>query len=265
MKRDLSTQSADGVSIPADLQRVLRGNKDIEKTVALRVDRNRWFFVVLALFGILVFALKDAHQANDRFANNVRVAWVKLAPNGTSQVEYEDEQKAASFFTTTVDAKLIEYVERRYSKKSTSIVDDLNFAYALMSDQMGMYFIKEEKAQEAAAKFVKCTQCNQVKVEVRTLQPLEKIDASYLAKGGENNNIYSTLAFATETERNSNGEVVGTPKNIIVTLRYRFKNKREILATREQLRLNPIGMEIIDESKKIDTASPVVPQTQSAP
>ena len=261
--RSLSSQSAAGGSIPSDIQRKLRGNKDIEKAVALRVDRNRWFIVVLALFATVIFALFEAHRANDRFANNVRVAWVKLSPNGTTQVEYEDEQRAASFFPATVDAKLIEYVERRYSKRHASIVDDLNFAYALMSDPLGTHFLREDKAQIEAAKFVKCPQCNEVKVDVRTLQSLQKIDASYLTKGHENN-IFTTLAFATETERNPLGEVVGIPKNIIVTLQFRFKSKGEIIATRDQLRMNPIGMEILDESKKVDSASPAVDVTAPA-
>lgn len=217
------------------------------KTIAMaRAAENRWFYVALASLALACVTTYGWHQADKRFAENVRVAYVKLAPNGTSFVEYEENGKPVDFYKTTVEGKLAEWVEKRYSKRKSTITTDYGFAHLMMSTELQNDFMVNEKAATVAAEVTACANCTQKEMKIRDIQSIDKD----LVPGSSTRQQYNTLVFAIERTRESSGTV--TCINKIVTLLWTFRPMKEIVNKRDELRYNPLGQEIIRSSIRDD-------------
>ncbi|WKB50510.1 VirB8/TrbF family protein [Eleftheria terrae] len=215
----------------------------------LRASRNIGAIREFILLALLIFVTFAWYRADERFANNVRVAWVKLMPDGTTSVEYADESTKIDFFPATVESKLSEYVERRFSKLRKSIDADYGFANLLMSDKLSKEFTDPNgyNAAEVSARLANCDGCNETQVTVRNLQ---SIDKDPLPKS-KKDYLFTTLAFVRVKETNKDHQVVDC-KNQIITLIWTFRPTEKIVARRAELRYNPIGIEIDRESVRDD-------------
>lgn len=233
-----------GVILDDKSQRNLNSRKVIAREAGLAVDRNHWFwaFMVMGLFAL--YCLYSANVANERFANNVQVAFVKMYPNGTWDINFYDSEKAQDYFPTTVDALITQFVERRYSKQSHSISGDYGFSSLFMSKDLLRTFLDPEQfnAPQVAANQVDCDgTCKQVKIKVRTIN---HYDSEMTRFGPLEGALYRTNVFVTQTIKRADGSV-HSEINKIVPLQWRIRSKQEISADRDALIANPIGLEII--------------------
>lgn len=217
------------------------------KTIAnSRAQENRWFYVALVSLGVAGVASFGWHQADKRYAENVRVAYVKLAPNGTYFVDYTDEKKPVEFYKATVESKLAEWVEKRYSKRKSTITTDYGFAHLMMSTELQNDFMVNEQAAKVAAEIVACSNCGERDMKIRDIQSIDKD----LVPGSKTRQQFNTLVFAIEKRREPSGQV--TCSNKIVTLLWTFRPQAEIVNKREELRYNPLGQEIIRSTIRDD-------------
>jgi len=106
-------QTIEAGLIPQSTLEKLKGNRQAEQVAQLRVDRGRWFLAFLLLAIITLFAVIGWQSASDRFANNVRVAWVKLDPSGSYKIEIQEDEKPFDFFQSTLEAEFIKFFKLR--------------------------------------------------------------------------------------------------------------------------------------------------------
>lgn len=235
--------------MPADLQKSMRDARHLDQLVALRTDRNRWF-VFTALLAVLALATSIGwYSADRRFADNVRVEWVKLDPSGGYTIQYDSENRPTTFFRATVQSLLSRYVKARYQKERYTVAHEYGIAYLFMSPQLQQRFLVEEHAPMRAARLQKCPTCNSVAIQVRTMQDIDKV--ALILPDAHPSAIYTTLVFVTETVRDPDGLTVRRA-NKIITLQWRIKSRRQIVRHREALAYDPLGIEIMTDSIKDD-------------
>jgi hypothetical protein len=235
-----------GALIPQDEKEVLQKARYTKSISNSRANENRWFYMSLASLAVACVTSFGWHQADKRFAENVRVAYVKLAPNGTSFVEYEEDGKPVDFYKATVDSKLAEWVEKRYSKRRSTITTDYGFAHLMMSTELQNDFMVNEQAAKVAAEVVACANCTEKEMKIRDVQSIDKD----LVAGSATRQQYNTLVFAIERTREAGGAVKCSNK--IITMLWTFRPMAEIVNKREELRYNPLGQEIIRSTIRDD-------------
>ena len=236
-----------GGLVPQDVQKKLAESRAANTIAAAKVDGNKWFYVAVTSLALSCFMAFGWYKADKRFAENVRVQFVKLSPNGTYVVEYEDSEKPIQFFERTVESKLSEFAEKRYSKRRETISTDYGFAKLMMSPELQTDFMDNEKAAKVAADFVECKECGQVTNIIRDVQSIDKD----LVPGSKSRSQYNTLIFSTQQTRDKSGRITGC-ENKIITLIWTFRPKEEIVNRREELRYNPLGQEIIRSTIRDD-------------
>lgn len=242
-----NTEKLTGGLIPTKQQEKLLNERHTKSMTNIKTDRNKWFYITVVVSLLSIGQQIGWHVADKRFAENVRVAWVKMYPNGHSDVEIVDEEKPVDFFINTVESKLTEFVEKRYSKLKATIATDYGFANLMMSPQMQTDFLDNYKAVEVSDKFINCVECNEIRTKVREIQILakDKIEQT------RNRQQYTTLVFATSQIKNKDGRIVSC-ENKIVTLLWTFRPISEIVNKRSELRYNPLGQDIIRADEKND-------------
>lgn len=236
-----------GALVPENIQEQMAKHRHTKNLAASKANENKWFFVALAstlLAGVCAYGW---HNADKRFAENVRVEWVKLSPNGTYVVEYAERDKPVQYFDRTVESKLSEFAEKRYSKRRETISTDYGFASLMMSPELRTDFMENEKAAKVAADLVECKECAQVENIIRDVQSIDKD----LVPGSKDRQQYNALIFSTFKIREKGGRVTGCA-NKIITLIWTFRPKEEILNRRDELRYNPLGQEIIRSTIRDD-------------
>lgn len=235
-----------GGLVPLDAKESMKKERHTKTLANYKANENRWFYTAIAAIAIACVNGLGWHNADKRFAENVRVAYVKLSPNGTYVVDYEDEQKSVDYFTATVESKLSEFVEKRYSKRRDTITTDYGFARLMMSPEMRTDFMENYEAAKVAAELVECHQCAQITSKIRDVQSIDKD----LVPGSKSRKQYNTLVFSTLQTKDQSGKV--SCKNQIVTLIWTFRPKEEIVTKREELRYNPLGQEVIRSTIRDD-------------
>jgi hypothetical protein len=192
-------------------------------------------------------------QANKRFAENVQVAWVKMSPSGTWDIEFHDESRGAEFYPATIDYMLAQFVERRFSQVRNSIETDYGFALQFMAPQLARWFVDSEQFDAAGKVAALQDQTGGPETFIK-VGPVDHYDSDATSFGNAEGTLYRTNVFVTETRRNSDGSLAGEPTPKIVSLQWRIKSKGEIAADKKMLRINPIGLEIL-KSEILDDPS----------
>jgi len=215
----------------------------LERDALLSAERNRWFFVSLGLLVLCLLLGLEVIRANARFANNVQVAWVKMAPNGMWDIDFFDEDRGPEFFQSTIDYMLSQFVERRYSKVRASIKNDYGFALQFMGPKLARSFMDGDQynAPGKVAVFLDGG-ANETLIKIRAI---DHYDSDVTTFGRVEGTLYRSNIFVEETMRSNDGALLGNPKKKIVALQWRIKSKEEIQADKKGLRTNPIGLEVI--------------------
>lgn len=238
--------------VPETVIEKLRAQSRFDHLAAVTVDRARWFVAFLLLGGITMFSALGWYVADQRFSDNVRVAWVKLDPSGAYTVEFADETRPVEFFQTTLESKLSEFVEKRYRKVAATITADYRFVGYFLSPKLSTQFLSQEdfNAPRVAAELTGCKQrCLERDVRVRVVQHRTQTPTSIPDHSSAT--LYETLVFTTFTERKPDGTVADR-RNAIVQIGWRIKGKDEISASKNTLVANPLGLEILSLDLKED-------------
>lgn len=220
-------------------------NCQIKRESILSADRNRWFVISLVLSVITLISVASAFSANKRAQESIKVAWVKLVPDGTWEVEFHDRNRQPEFFQSTIDYLIKQWVERRYSKISHSIKTDYGFCHSFMSPSLKQQFIDSNQfnAPKVAAEIANCSACPEINFLVRTI---DHYDSDKTRFGKFDGTLYRSNVFVKRKTINFDGTMKNKPENMIVSLQWRLKAAEEIKADKKSLEHNPIGLEIID-------------------
>lgn len=256
MKKPLCFGRGAAIVKPATEQITPDVPKPVVRDALLAADRNRWFYVSVGLLVLCLLLGLQTMQANKRFAENVRVAWVKMSPSGTWDIEFHDESRGADFYPATIDYMLAQFVERRYSKVRNSIKTDYGFSLQFMAPQMARTFIDSEQFNAAGvvAEFLEQREGAETFIKVG---PIDHYDSDITNFAGSEGTLYRTNIFVTENKQNKDGSLAADPVPRIVSIQWRIKSKGEVAGDKNMLRINPIGLEVIkseildDPSKKL--------------
>ncbi len=252
-----------GGLLPDEHRDALLKGRRAATVAAITSSRN--IMAILLVLSLLSNAVSGLgwQRAEQRYAENVRVEWVKLSPDGTYSVEFSDDSKPVQFFQSTVDSKLIEWVEKSNSRMRATISTDFGFASIFMSEPMKNDFMNNLDgigAPKVAAKLIGCAECDETEYKVRNIQSIDQDEIpgrkNDAIPGRKTDSLYTTLAFVVERKITKDGEVTGC-NNKIMTLLWKFRTKADTVARgSEQLRYNPLGMEI-DRKSVRDDPTPV--------
>ncbi|KKJ75220.1 hypothetical protein WH95_19570 [Kiloniella litopenaei] len=237
----------DNVYVNHAVQAELKKSRSQTELVRAQVS-NRWLTVVAVLsLLIAVFSMYFAYVSNERFANNVRIAWVKLAPDGSHTMEFlEDGGASNRWFDATVTTSLMNFTEARFSKKRATIEGDFGFAQYYYSPQMLTQFMTDFNAPQVAAELLDCHACNEVEIKVRALD-----HSDYIAPTDKSETVYRSTMYVTETIRTPSGGLVSR-ENKLIHITWKQFDISEVTSNPEMLRANPVGVQILDHSVRKD-------------
>lgn len=246
----LDADQHDGMFVPSAYQDSLAAKRSQSELARAYANTNFWRLATVLSLGIAAFAVVGWRIADDRFANNVRVAWVKLSPDGASQVQYFDDGGAANrFFQATVNASLINYIEHRYRQRKETISADYGYALNFMGEPVRTEFLQGFNAPKVAAELEACPSCDQVDVSVRAVD-----HDTMVTPDGKNAEtaVYESTVYLTEQLFTSGG--TATPHNKIVKLVWSLRKVAELTKNLAMLKVNPLGIQIIGERELDDLA-----------
>lgn len=239
--------------VPENVIAQVRAHSRFDVLAATTADRARWFAAFLVLGGITFFSAFGWYVANQRFADNVRVAWVKLDPSGAYTVNFADEERPVEFFQATIESKMTEFVEKRYRRSMATILADYRYTGYFLSPSLTTQFLSAQdyNAPKVAAELIACKggNCLERDVKVRVVQHRTSISA-HIPEQREVK-MYETQVFLTFTDRKLIGTVVER-RNAIVQIGWRIRTKGEIVANKGALPFNPLGIEILSLELKED-------------
>lgn len=216
------------------------------------VRANLILLIAVVILGAAVFALATAYvRVVDTYANNVRVAWVKLSPNGDAAVQYlDDGGNTERYFDQAAYGSLTNYLTWRFRVQPQTIKVDYGNASTYLGPAEADRFLNEFKAAEKARAAEACVSCPQDHVLVRG------IDNTLLtASEGRKAAVYKTAAFITITRRDTGGGVISR-ENKIVTLDWTLRPAAEASQgpTLDYLAVNPLAIQILSQDVREDKA-----------
>ncbi|NRA71961.1 MAG: hypothetical protein HRU24_13145 [Gammaproteobacteria bacterium] len=228
---------------------------EINSTAASLVSINTKIYVVLLLS--IVFNIIQGfliNLANERAENNTELMFVKMYPNGTWDIEFRKSGEEADYFPLIIDKHIHDYVESRFGVNPHAMSRNYGFALIFMSDTLANSFVGNGEGQYyAAQKAIDFTKRGITeKIEIRFTDHFD-VSSGVFVNG--NSDVYRTNIFIERTTINSDGFQQGKPIREVVNLHWRLKNFKELKRfSRDQLRANPIGLEIIQEKINYDNS-----------
>jgi len=225
----------------------------IDQTAPRLVSINTKLYVVLLLS--FVFNIIQGfwiNSANKRAETNTELMFVKMFPNGTWDVEYRKSGNEVDFFPLTIDKLIHDYVKARYEVLPDSMRRNYGLALLFMSPGLGNKFVGNGDGQFNAplkAKEFKERGLTEL-IKIRLVDHYDVSNGNFV-RG--NSDIYRTNVFIERTTENSEGQRQGDPVFEVIGLHWRVKSIKELeKLTAEELRANPIGVEIIRDDISLD-------------
>lgn len=225
----------------------------VNETPAKLVSINTKLYVILLLS--IIFNVVQGYwinAANERAEMNTEMFFLKMYPNGSWDVEYRNTGNEADFFPLTIDKLLMDYVEARYAVVPGMMRREYGFALQFMSPTLASWFVGIGEGQFNAPKVAE--ELNKsLKTEEIKIRFVDHFDVSNGVFVQGNSDIYRTNVFIERSVKNSLGQIEGKPIKEVINLQWRIKSVKELKKlSRDELRANPIGLEIIKDDKVID-------------
>lgn len=221
--------------------------KQIGLVAKLTSDNIRYFWIILMLGLISCISILSAWSSSKRADHNIKVAWVKMYPNGTWDVEFHDESRGPEFFQSTIDYILRNWTIRRFSEIPASIKSDYGYAYVFMSPKLRNRFMSKGEggfnAADKAAQIADSTAYREVRIQYRNM---DHYDSDKTTFGKYQGTLYRTHVFINKITHNTDGSPLPDPQKMIVSIQWRILSKEEIQADKEIIEQNPIGLEIVE-------------------
>ncbi len=234
----------ENTSIETEQMRFLYKKHSQNQLSQATTGRNISMVVNIFLAIALILAVMGWSTAADRFANNVRIAWVKLSENGTSKVEFYNDGNAGNrWYQSVIQSSLINYATHRFNMKKKTISGDYGFSLQFLSDAEKQIFLNEYNAIKVAADFTDNTNANEIFTKVRAINH-EKFMIS------ENPNverIYKSTLYLALSEKTKDGVLI-KKINKLVHIKWRLMPVEQIAKNYQILQANPLGIEILEQS-----------------
>tara|TARA_R110001592_G_scaffold182549_1_gene425851 strand:+ start:9458 stop:10222 length:765 start_codon:yes stop_codon:yes gene_type:complete len=225
----------------------------INETVPKLVSMNTKIYLAL-LLSLVIIVVQGfwINSANIRAEMNTEMIFMKMYPNGTWDVEYKKSGEEADFFPLTIDKLLFDFVEARYGVNPHSMRRNYGFAITFMSPTLRTSFVgSADEDYNAAEKAKHFTQRGWTE-EIR-LRFIDHFDVSAGSFIGGDSEIYRTNIFIERILRDKSGQQQGDPVKEVINLHWRIKSSKTLnKLTRDELRANPIGIEILKEKITLD-------------
>lgn len=233
----------DGAYLPEDDQEGLAAKRSQKELSRAWTTANISMVLNLVLGGALALSAHGWRKADDRWANDVKVAWVKVLPSGQTQVEYyEDAGNPNRFFEATINASLINYVEHRFRRRRESVEGDYGYALQFMGDSLRSEFLDKFKAAKVAADLAACASCDLSDVHVTAIDHNVLITPDRANAG--TSVIESTVYFR---EVSLGRGAANNTRNRRAKLTWAFRPVAEVSKNLPALKANPLGMQILSE------------------
>ena len=222
----------------------------------LQTQVNRRDLLIIGLVGLCVATVFGWKQADDRFANNVQVGFVQMAPSGETYVKMQNGEDEPEYFQATVEHFLRQAATWRLSKDKR--IDYFYGGFSVfLSEGEGNKFQNEFKAADKASAYMACADCPVVEAEYVSHTHLDELDLSSerekKSKDKKAKNIeYTTLLFYNLKERSKGSNDLLNTERVIMQMRWRLKTKKQIQEDRKNFGDNPIGLEIVGYDIKVD-------------
>jgi VirB8 protein len=215
------------------------------EAVSVIVAQNRTIAiltgVIIAMALITGFALLGMVSATKRFATESRLTYVKLDPTGAWSIS-QDMDASVLYYDATLRQVLYDWIERRYSERPATVLEDWGIANATYSPAMQAWFLKDFGAHAQASKIAECLNCSPVFVKVRSHQHVDPLPTD---PGSNATTTVRTLVYADRTK--------GPQKERkIYRVTWRLLPKSSIQQRPDVLRYNPIGLEILEVEENTD-------------
>ncbi|PXF32090.1 hypothetical protein WH50_06425 [Pokkaliibacter plantistimulans] len=187
----------------------------------------------------------------DQVGKRTELLYIKMYPDGTSQVGTFEPQDRQLYFTTTVDAAFEKFIVGRYGVLPETIKRDYSEAAVFMSEAEYQRFITPEaKGGFGAVERVtdissKINTTPRVEIKWRYSDHYDSIPSSF--ESGDGRIIKSNIYF---TRINENAQGIPLPdgtEQLVLRAKWRFLSKDELKEKApDWLRINPAGIEIVD-------------------
>lgn len=225
----------------------------INETSAKLVSKLYKHHVVLLLS--VIFNVMQGYwinSANERAEMNTEMFFLKMYPNGSWDVEYRNTGSEADFFPLTIDKLLMDYVDARYAVVPGMMRRNYGVAVVFMSPTLQSWFVGAGDGQFNAPKIASELNKSITSEEIK-IRFVDHFDVSNGVFVQGNSDIYRTNVFIERTVKNALGQVQGAPVKEVINLQWRIKSVKELKKlSRDELRVNPIGLEIIKDDKVLD-------------
>lgn len=222
-------------------------------SVSAQAQSRQWaqrsFFLALAAIVVAAMALWVAKVSNDRYHQEARLTYVKLAPTGTWSVE-TSQADGVEYFDATLRQVLYDWIERRYSKRRSTILTDWGIANTMYAPELQTWFADTFRASHVAAEHAGCSTCDDVVQRVRTHQHLTELPREI---GGADSDPISSLVFADESLVAAGAVLPHETIRKVYRVKWRFLSKAALQARPDLLRYNPIGVQILGVEETKDT------------
>lgn len=225
------------------------GNSDVpKKNAALNAANNRYLLIIILLI-LAQFVQTWVSASNFKKAqNNKEIVYVKLYPDGTSDVSEFKPEDEQLYFRSTIDAALERFAKARYGQQPETIRRNYGEAGVFMSDALMNDFVSTQpggfNASQKAVDIAADKNSDRIEVKWGFADHYDRIPAVFEKKAGEviRSNVYLTI-----TTRNAGGIIKDTPVKKILRVQWRLLPKKALSEKKmDWLRINPIGLELVE-------------------
>ncbi|RDH41328.1 hypothetical protein [Zooshikella ganghwensis] len=216
----------------------------------LKKIHNNWLYLIIAVSVALNFyGYFKITELSALAVANTEVAWVKMYPNGTWDIDFTLPDNPERFFQANIDKSINDYIKYRYGRNPYSINTDFPKATMFMSSAMLSWFYDDKKGFDAIKIANDTVAANKyVNVIVNRLQHYDA-QGSDLVEGM----IYRTRVHIRRVKTDVHHTPLGKPSFDVVELQWRLLSRQEIMrktagsreSAKDLLLVNPAGIEII--------------------
>ncbi|WP_282611037.1 VirB8/TrbF family protein [Pelagibius sp. Alg239-R121] len=234
----------DGQVIEEVIQEKLRNKRSQNELTRATVMANWMVGIALVAMIVAIFNGVGWFKAEERYANNVQVTWVKLLPDGTHRIEaFGDGGADARWHEAAINSSLMNYVQARFQQHHDTIRQDYGFASQFLSPKEEGIFMSEFKAVEKVVAFEECLNCAEVDLHIRLIdhEELNQISAQT-----DIDRVFRSTIYTTEIVRSPSGKAV-EETNKLVHLTWKLSPPSSVIENRDMLLANPLGIQITNQ------------------
>ena len=190
----------------------------------------------------------------------VRVAFVKLHPNGSYHISYNDTEQPFSLFQSTIDSLLRKALIARFSENPRTVQSDYNTAALFMgSSELGR-FMREFDAPAQIRRIQECVGCPIIEPKIQALQHMEYLSNAGIDTLAQGRIVRSTAYISLEHRNRTSGDLIRAESKIVPIEWHLDPTKIRAIGNADDvsiaiLNVNPIGLTILSYTVQDDRSA----------